>query len=227
MSAAEALVQEKLAKLRALAKTMPGAWDFPDAARRVPTGFAELDDALGGGLGRGALNEIHVAGAGSGALEALLPCLERAGSGRRLLAWIHPTRAPYPPALVQTGGDLRRWLIVRPPSEDEHQWAIDQALRAGACDAVVAFVGDLDDRRLRRLQLAAETGDTLAILFRPGALATRPSPAPVRLSAEPIPSPDPEHRRVRFHLLRCRGLTAPVAIDVSWSRTPLARPAPA
>jgi hypothetical protein len=137
----------------------------PDAAPAfVPTGFAELDDALGGGWHAGALNEVLVGDAGSGALEAFLPALARRGPALarrgpapvrpwpaparageserrpRLLAWIDPARVPYPPALAQAGFDLSRWLLVRPRNVRDQAWALDLALRSGACDAVVAWL---------------------------------------------------------------------------------------
>jgi hypothetical protein len=217
---------EVLSNLRAACALHPRVPEGVSGPERVPTGFAALDDVLGGGLHGRALNEIYVAAAGSGALEALLPCLHRAGTGRRFLVWIHPSRTPYPPALVQQGFDLRRWLVVRPPGEDEHLWALDQTLRAGACDAAVTFAGDLSDRLLRRLQLAAEESGTLALLVRPAALATRPSPAAVRLSAEPVPARDPRRRRVRFRVLKSRGAfglqsSRDQGLEVEWSRDPL------
>lgn len=216
---------EVLAELRRKLQALEQAPALPSGEsppRHLSTGFAGLDAALGGGLHCRALNEIHVAAAGSGALEALLPSLARAGDGQRLLTWVHPSRTPYPPALVQQGFDLRRWLVLRPTNEDDHRWAIDQALRSGACDAVVAHVGDLDDRQFRRLQLAAEEGESLGLLIRPAALATRPSPAALRLLATPVPAGDPDLRRVRFEVLRCRGLLGSRSVEVEWSRVPMA-----
>ena len=199
----------------------------------LPTGFAELDEALGGGWRAGALNEVVVAGGGSGALEALLPALARARSNApRLLAWIDPMRIPYPPALAQAGFDLARWLLVRPDRGRDHAWALDLALRSGACDAVVAWLprsGIGDDAALRRLQLAAEATGTLALFFRPASCAEQPSPAAVRLRATPRASPSPARRRLEVELLRCRGqnLARPPgtsALVLEWSRDPLDEP---
>jgi len=219
----------------------PPSVSLPD---RVPTGFAALDASLGGGFVRGALNEVFSGAAGDGAAEALLPALARLAartpdSGgmnpadrlpgdlrqkERLLCWIHPTRSPYPPALVQAGADLSRWLVVRPADDDDHVWAIDLALRSGACEAVVAYVGDLSDRLLRRLQTAAEDGRTLGLFFRPAALAPRASPAAVRLVAEPCPAADPGRRRLELRVLKARGVPFPAPVFVEWSRDPLDKP---
>jgi hypothetical protein len=218
-----------------------------DASARgafLPTGFAELDDALGGGWHVGALNEVLVAGPGSGALEAFLPALARAHEVRargdaarpRLLAWIHPTERPYPPALAQAGFDLARWLLVRPRDARDQAWALDLALRSGACDAVVATVGGahgpaFGDLALRRLQLAAEATGTLALFVRPLRCAAAPSPAAVRLRATARGAP-PEsratRRRLEIEVLRCRGQVTPsLPLVLEWSRDPLDEPAPA
>ena len=226
-----------------------------DASARgafLPTGFAELDEALGGGWHVGALNEVLVEGPGSGALEAFLPAFARAHEARagpalarahevragdeaarpRLLAWIHPTQPPYPPALAQAGFDLARWLVVRPRDARDQAWALDLALRSGACDAVVAAVSAAHgDVALRRLQLAAEATGTLALFVRPPRCAAAPSPAAVRLRATARGAP-PEaratRRRLEVEVLRCRGQVAPsLPLLLEWSRDPLDEPAPA
>lgn len=214
-----------------------------DASARgafLPTGFAALDEALGGGWHVGALNEVLVAGPGSGALEAFLPALAHAHEVRargdaprpRLLAWIHPTQRPYPPALAQAGFDLARWLVVCPRDARDQLWALDLALRSGACDAVVAAVSAAHgDVALRRLQLAAEATGTLALLVRPPRCAAAPSPAAVRLRATARGAP-PEaratRRRLEVEVVRCRGQVAPsLPLLLEWSRDPLDEPAPA
>jgi hypothetical protein len=205
-----------------VASFAPAAPYTASPADRLPTGFPALDEALGGGLHAGALNEIFTAASGSGALEALMPAIAKAGSGRRLLAWIHPTSAPYPPALVQAGSDLDRWLIVRPLTDDDHLWSIEQTLRSRGCAAMIACLGDLHDLGLRRLQLCAREGGAVAVLLRPAALMSRPSPAAVRIFAEPERAREPRRRRVRMTLLRCRGATSlDSSVILELSRDPL------
>jgi hypothetical protein len=196
-------------------------------AEWLPTGFARLDDALGGGLPFGALVELLVAEPGSGALEAFLPAFVR-DRPTRLFAWVDRV-PPFPPALAQIGFDLERVLLVRPRDLREQAWALDLALRSRACEAVVASLARLDDASLRRLQLAAESSGTLALLVRPLALADLPSPAATRLEVAPLRSSDPRRRRLRVVIRRCRahgrhdldGARAGDPIDLEWSRDPL------
>lgn len=212
---------------------------------RIATGFAELDERLGGGWMRGALNELLLPTTGCGALEAFLPrllapALPGAGAGggagggtARLVAWIDPQRWPYPPALAQAGLDLARCLVVRPRDAREQAWALDLALRSGACDVVIGWLHHLDDRSLRRLQLAAAAGDAIALLLRPDGFARVASPAAVRLKLAPLPSLPgaalAARRRLQVTPLRCRGgaVMGEEAFVLEWSRDPLDEPAPA
>ncbi len=201
-------------------------------ATTLTTGFAELDALLGGGWQVGALHELLCAAEGAGVLEALLPALTATASDvgpARLVAWIHPSRVPYPPALRQAGVDLTRCLFVRPRHAQEQAWAVDLALRSGACDLVITWLHALDDRSLRRLQLAAEAGGTVGLLLRPLGFARQPSPAAVRLEVAPLPSTESAHRRLQVRPLRCRGGASLGAdpIVLEWSRDPLDEPAPA
>jgi hypothetical protein len=160
----------------------------------LPTGWPKLDAELpGGGWPLGTLIELLLAEAGTGELSLLLPALgalaaESAGAERRWLAWIAPPHAPYPPALAQSGIRPDRLLLVSAEKTADRLWAIEQALRSGSCAAVLAWLDAADDRWLRRLKLAAETGRTLAVLMRPARRRASASPASLRLALEPAPA---------------------------------------
>jgi len=156
----------------------------------VPTGFAALDKKLGGGWPVGALTEILLNGEGAGELRCLMPAL--AGLTRdsdtsnpsdpaRWVSWVAPPYIPYAPALAQHGLDISRLLIVRTNKSLDALWAMEQALRSSACLAAMAWLDDVDDRALRRIQLAAEAGQCWALIFRPARFAQRSSPAALRI----------------------------------------------
>jgi hypothetical protein len=149
----------------------------------LPTGFAALDRCLpGGGWPSRGLVEILADRTGIGELSLLLPVLARLCTGGHeagWLAWISPPHPPYAPALAACGIDVGRILVVRaPPAE----WAMEQALRSGACSAVLGWAACRDRQSLRRLQLAAEQSDCLAVLFRRLRDASEPSPAVLRIA---------------------------------------------
>ncbi|MBS0395658.1 MAG: translesion DNA synthesis-associated protein ImuA [Proteobacteria bacterium] len=162
----------------------------------LATGWPKLDAALPGrGWPLGTLIELLLPETGAGELSLLRPALaalaalaaEPAGHGRRWLAWIAPPHAPYPPALAQSGIRPDRLLLVSAEKTADRLWAIEQALRSGSCAAVLAWLDAADDRWLRRLKLAAETGRTLAVLLRPARRRASASPASLRLALEPTP----------------------------------------
>ena len=72
-------------------------------------------------------------------------------------------------------------------------WAFEQSLGSGACDVVMAWARRLRTREIRRLQLAAERGRTLGILFRSQSAARESSPAILRMAVEPLPQGTARH----------------------------------
>ena len=153
------------------------------ASPSVPTGFPQLDAELpGGGWPTGALAELLPSHDGIGELRILghaLAALARAG---KRLAWIAPPYLPYAPALAAAGIDLAQILIVRTRPARDALWAAEQALASAACGAVLVWPGEAKYAALRRLQLAAERGQAMTMLFRPPRLADEPSPAVLRLT---------------------------------------------
>lgn len=170
----------------------------PPSARQ-PTGHAELDAALpSGGWPDAALSEILVAASGLGELRLLWPTLARLTASGERVVLVAPPHIPYPQAWLAAGVDLRHLNIVQATGHDA-LWAAEQCLRSGCCGAVLCWPKQADDRALRRLQIAAETGQTLAFAYRPQQEAANPSPAALRLTV------DAEQVRI----LKCRGGLAP------------------
>jgi hypothetical protein len=205
----------------------PAIWRGRSAApaESLPTGYRALDPCLpGGGWPRTGLIEILVSRFGVGELYLLFPAL--AALTRRPLArwcvWITPPLEPYAPALVAHGADLERMLVVRPSGQrgnprwgrsvaPEALWAFEQTLSSGAGDIALAWAArNPPARAIRRLQLAAERGRTLGVLFRPRRAARESSAAVLRLAIEP------KAGGVRVTLLKSRG-GARGSIDVEWA----------
>ncbi|MNN63715.1 SOS cell division inhibitor [compost metagenome] len=111
-----------------------------------------------------------------------------------------PPHIPYPHAWLAAGVDLRQLAIIQAAGRDA-LWAAEQCLRSGSCGAVLCWPKQADDRALRRLQVAAETGQTLAFAYRPLREAVNPSPAALRLALEANPH--------QLRVLKCRGGLAP------------------
>lgn len=131
-------------------------------------------------------------------------------------ASVHPTGLAALDAVLPTGGwpesalseilvakdGVGELQLVLPTSvvraeERDALWAVEQCLRSGSCGAVLCWPRKADDRALRRLQVAAETGQTLAFAWRALSEAINASPAALRLVVEAKPA--------RVRVLKCRG----------------------
>jgi cell division inhibitor SulA/protein ImuA len=154
----------------------------------APSGFPELDASLpGGGWPIGAIAELMSDAIGIGELSLLVPVLSRLARAGRYIAWIAPPYLPYAPALAQRGLPLERMLLIHTRSLQESLWAAEQALRCPAVGAVLGWPAYIIDKNVRRLQLAAEAGGSLGILYRPPEAARESSPAALRLRLHAAP----------------------------------------
>lgn len=166
-----------------------------------PTGHAALDAALpSGGWPDGALTELLIPADGVGELRLLWPTLARLSQQEGVIAVIAPPYVPFAPAWQRAGVRLPQLQVIDTPPRDA-LWAAEQCLRSGACAAVLCWPLHADDRALRRLQVAAETGRCLAFAIRPLKAARNPSPAALRIAIDAQPR--------QLHVLKCRGGLAP------------------
>ncbi len=149
-----------------------------------------------GGWPSGGLSEVLSDRPGEG-LAVLLPALARLSQQSRWLLLVDPPFQPFAPALAARGLDLRRLILVT--AGDARAWAAEQGLRSKSCAAVLVWGGRWEGVALRRLQLAAEQGEAMAVLFRDEAAARSPSPAVLRLLIRPASSGR------ELHLIKQRG----------------------
>jgi len=146
-----------------------------------PTGHPALDAALpGGGWPPRALTELLLPADGVGEISLLWPALSRitAAGGRVVL--VAPPCIPYAPAW-QAAGVRLDVLDVVDASPADALWAFEQCLRSGACAAVLGWPDTGDARLMRRLQVAADSGDCHAFALRDRRHAANPSPAALRI----------------------------------------------
>ena len=200
----------------------PAIWRGRSAARAevLPTGCAAFDACLpGGGWPRTGLIEILVSRFGVGELYLLFPALAALTRrpGARWCVWVAPPLEPYAPALSAHGAALERMLVVRPGAQrgrghaPESLWAFEETLGSGASDIALAWATRSPKARaIRRLQLAAERGKTLGVLFRPLRAARESSAAVLRIAVEP------KSDGARITLLKSRG-GARGSIEVQWT----------
>ncbi len=181
----------------------PGIWRRgrgPAATLHTqPTGDASLDARLpGGGWPRGSLIEILVERDGLGEMSLLLPAIATLTQARRRVALIGPPYIPFAPAWVAAGVDPTHLVQIDAAAAARH-WSAEQCLRTGCCAAILHWLpAETDYQQLRRLQLAAETGDALAFLLRPIAARRENTPAALRIEISRLESD------ICVRILKCR-----------------------
>lgn len=191
----------------------PAVWRGCDLSKptqpSMSSGFTQLDCELpGGGWPTGMLIEILPRHEGIGELRLLAPVLSSLCAQGKFIIWIGPPHMPYAPALMAAGIDLSHVVVVRAAAQDA-LWAVEQALRSNACGAVLAWPLRPRFVDLRRLQLAAEGRQSLAVLFRSINAATDSSPAPLRLELAA------HAQELAVHILKRRGRPAATPILLS------------
>jgi len=171
-------------------------------AGRQPTGYPALDAVLPAhGWPEAAMTEVLPAADGCGELRLVWPTLARLTQAGGRVVLVAPPYVPFAPAWQAAGVVLRQVQVVQAATPRDALWAAEQCLRSGSCAAVLGWPAQADDRALRRVQLAAETGQTLAFAFRPPAAACNPSPAALRIAIDARPA--------QLRVLKCRGGNAP------------------
>lgn len=206
---------------------LPGVWRGGELEHAmqpvVATGHDALDRELpGGGWPTGTLTEVLHDAAGIGEVTFLAGALARVSEDERLVAWIDPPHLPYAPAVAQAGIPLQRCLVVRPAHREDALWAAEQSLRSGACAAVLFWLAKEDYAWLRRLQMAAEAGRAMAVLFRSTAAERLSTPAHLRV----VLSRDQGSLHVRIPKRRGPPLVSPIRLEVGRS-IPAPQPVPA
>lgn len=128
----------------------------------VSTGFADLDALLpGGGWPLGATVELRIAADGIGELQLLMPVMRRLTDAGRRIAWVAPPYVPYAPALAAAGLDPSTLTVVQPRARRDIAWSMEKLLQGPDCGMVLGWPLRTTLTGGRRLQLAAEAGNSI------------------------------------------------------------------
>ena len=190
-------------ELEKLLRNNPALWRGGDtvssAMNGIKTGFTQLDAILPwGGWPPNALVEVVTPQWGIGELQLLLPAMARLSRQGYWVIWIAPPHMPHTSALMQGGVDLNRICIVTlEDASKDVEWSMEKVLRTDACCMALAWPGKLANHSLRRLQLAAETGNSVGVVFRSADTDTSPAALRIRLS--------PKNGGLKVCVLKARG----------------------
>ena len=148
----------------------------------LSSGFAALDVMLPhNGWPIGAITEIFCAEPSHFALPLILPSLARLSQAKRWLAMVAPPNAPTVSHLQSQGIDISQVLIIHPHATSNGLWAVERAMRAGTCAAVLSWVNNADHHAMQDLRGAALAGNCCGLVFRPEWAISQPSAASQRL----------------------------------------------
>lgn len=167
----------------------PSLWRASQLAhsvgRCIDTGYQALSHQLsGGGWPVGTLVDLLVAQPGIGEMRLLSPALRTVARKRVIL--LQPPHTPQAIALANMGLAPSQIVWLKSESSADALWAAEQVLRGG-CGALLFWTKHIRADSLRRLHLAAQSGESLFFALRPLAAAQDASPAPLRLSLRPAP----------------------------------------
>ncbi|MGL4812782.1 MAG: ImuA family protein [Beijerinckiaceae bacterium] len=186
---------QTLASLRqALARAPVHACSKP----RAGLGGAAVDAALGGGLLRGAIHEVHAAAeANSVAASGFALGLAARCAGEKPIIWVREENADremgslYAPGIAALGFEPAKLLLMRARNGAAALRAAGEAVRCAGLGAVLMSLwGELrllDLTASRRLLLAAETSGVPLLIIRTAA-RPQPSVAATRWQVRSIPS---------------------------------------
>jgi protein ImuA len=125
------------------------------------------------------------------------------------LAWVGRKCWPSPHLLAKTlhhsGWSWQEHcLFIDPPDKEKRLWTLIQTLRSSSVFAVIGDASGFNETASRRLQLAAEHGNTLGMMIRPPWELALSSSAYSKWNAQPIFSAT-ESLRWNLQLTRLRG----------------------
>lgn len=150
--------------------------------RTVPTGHPALDAQLPGrGWPLGSLVEVLQREAQRHVWQLAGPALAQAMRGGDPAVLVHPPYQPFGPGLRDQGIVPEQLLCVRADAASARLWATEQALACADVCAVFAWLPQARSEDLRRLHLAAQSGDKLLLVFRGVQARDHSSPARLRL----------------------------------------------
>lgn len=187
------------------------------------SGFAALDAELpGGGWPTGAISELLCPLFGVLEWRLLAPGLRpllaevapaapmrpgrRAAAANapqraaRSLLLINPPFTPHLPGLLAEGLPPQRIVWIAPETAQQQLWATEQAIKANAAAAIVAWLPQARAEQIRRLQACALGSQAPVFLLRPWAAQAQSSAAPLRLLLAPGAA-----WSLDVHLLKRRG----------------------
>jgi protein ImuA len=166
----------------------PSLWRASQLARSVghsiDTGYAALSKQLpDNGWPTGAAIELLLQQSGSGEIKILAPALKKVQ--QKKVIFLQPPYTPNALAFAGLGIKPDELFWLKSKTTADALWAAETILKSGCCGALLFWNTHVRPESLRRLNLAAQAGQTLFFVLRPISATQDASPSPLRLSIRP------------------------------------------
>lgn len=152
----------------------------------LPSGYAELDQKLGGGWPDKGIVELQIEKTGIGEIRLLLPLLvslqQQQVRQQSLCLWVAPPARLNAQVLQSAGFSLENTIVAVDVCEHEAFWIAQRSLSSGCCSAVILWCNEFTPSQAKRLQLAAKEGNCLGIVLRPPSEVEQSLPISVRMN---------------------------------------------
>lgn len=148
------------------------------------SGWAGLDAELpGGGWPLRSVTEILAAQPSVLEWRLLGPALRPLVAAGRQIVVVGPPRIPHVPGLLHEGLDERQLVWIQADKPAERLWVTEQLIKSNSTGAIVAWLSQVRQEQLRRLQVCAAGFEGLVFLCRQEAARHEASAAPLRVLA--------------------------------------------
>lgn len=200
-------------KIEQMLARHPELWKAGELAlgeQTIETGYDALDSIMPGqGWPTNTLMEFILPAWGVGELRLLMPLLRTINQKAGWIIWIAPPHIPYAPYLVAQEINLSRVLVISEKVPDkECLWTMEKLLRADSCGVALCWSEKITHNAMRRLQLAAEAGQSIGIIFR--LTETKTSAAALRMRLQATA------KGIHVEVIKARGGSRHRQIEVAW-----------
>ncbi len=200
------------ATLKKLLQQQPLLWqglNYYSQHKTVPTGFSELDRLLPYyGWPLGATLEILTTQCGAGELRLLMPAMAALTQQGSYVAWIAPPYTPYAPSLLQHDIDIRYVIVIdTQTTAHDQRWSMEKLLSSEKCGMALMWPSSCTTKDIRRLQLAAEKGNSIGVLYP--RIHHAYSPAAMRISVQAVST-----NQLYLTILKARGVLKKTSITL-------------
>jgi hypothetical protein len=137
----------------------------PVTARLATTGYAQLDELLGGGLAYGHLHEVQLDIPFVGELQLVRSALVDASTQSKPVFWINPPGQPHASSLSRVCGADAQHVVLEGLPDQDAVWAMRTVLQANCAAVCLLWLAQPGAGDVRILQKAMQGNAGLSVIF--------------------------------------------------------------